>query len=251
MIFFLKELLLPPGIFLLAGLFGIWDIRNNPRRARRILITVAILFYIFSTKIMASLLMGNLPVPAPLPPLSLGIDENSAPPQAIVVLGAGLYEAAPEYGGDTVSGGSLARIRYGANLHRRSGLPLLVSGGRPENTKLSEAEAMKNVLETDFHVSVPWIEDSSETTWEGAQNAHEILAAEGINRIYLVTHATHMARAERAFRRAGFEVIPAPTEFWSHPDLRARDFLPTAGGLAISRHALHEWLGRLWYVIRP
>ncbi len=89
MIFFLKELLLPPGIFLLAGLFGIWDIRNNPRRARRILITVAILFYIFSTKVMASLLMGNLPVPAPLPPLSLGIDENSAPPRPSSFSGPG------------------------------------------------------------------------------------------------------------------------------------------------------------------
>jgi len=247
----LKELLLPPGFFLLAGLFGIWDIQRNPRRARLILIAVAILFYIFSTKVMASLLMGSLPVPSPLPPQSLDSIDNSAPPQAIVVLGAGLYEAAPEYGGDTVSGGSLARIRYGANLHRRSGLPLLVSGGRPEDTELSEAEAMKTALETDFHVAVAWIEDRSDTTWEEAKNAHEILAAEGIDRIYLVTHASHMARAEKAFQHAGFNVTPAPTEFWSHPKLRMKDFLPTAGGLAISRHAMHEWLGRLWYTIRP
>ncbi|MBT5660241.1 MAG: YdcF family protein [Rhodospirillaceae bacterium] len=251
MIPLLKEFLLPPGVFLLAGLIGIWNIQRNPRRAKRILIAVTILFYIFSTKIMASLLVGNLPVPPPLPPQSLDLMDSSDPPQAIVVLGAGLYEAAPEYGGDTVSGGSLARIRYGANLHRRSGLPLLVSGGRPENTKLSEAETMKAALETDFHVPVAWTEDISNTTWEGAQNVHEILAAEGINKIYLVTHANHMIRAEKAFRRAGFDVTPAPTEFWSHPNLRAKDFLPTGGGLAISRHALHEWLGHLWYTIRP
>ncbi|MBT5375073.1 MAG: YdcF family protein, partial [Rhodospirillaceae bacterium] len=197
MIPLLKEFLLPPGVFLLAGLIGIWNIQRNPRRAKRILIAVTILFYIFSTKIMASLLVGNLPVPPPLPPQSLDLMDSSDPPQAIVVLGAGLYEAAPEYGGDTVSGGSLARIRYGANLHRRSGLPLLVSGGRPENTKLSEAETMKAALETDFHVPVAWTEDISNTTWEGAQNVHEILAAEGINKIYLVTHANHMIRAEK------------------------------------------------------
>jgi len=63
--------------------------------------------------------------------------------EAIGILGGGLYVNAPEYGEDTLSGSALEGALYGAYLHRRTGKPLLVTGGRPENTKLSEAEAMR------------------------------------------------------------------------------------------------------------
>lgn len=169
---------------------------------------------------------------------------------AIVILGAGLYPAAPEYGGDTVSGGSLVRVRYGARLHRLSGKPILVSGGRPEKSELSEAETMRESLEQDFRITVGWLEERSDNTLESARNSFEILKREGIGKILLVTHAWHMARAAAAFSEAGFEVVPAPTGFWTHPRLLPRDFLPTAGGLAISRLVIHEWLGRLWYWVR-
>ena len=38
--------------------------------------------------------------------------------QAIVILGAGSYAAAPEYRGDMVGAATLARMRWGARLHR-------------------------------------------------------------------------------------------------------------------------------------
>jgi uncharacterized SAM-binding protein YcdF (DUF218 family) len=49
--------------------------------------------------------------------------------QAIVVLGGGVHRGAPEYGGDTLSKYSLERVRYAANLARKSQLPLLTMGG--------------------------------------------------------------------------------------------------------------------------
>ncbi len=48
-----------------------------------------------------------------------------------MVLGGGRYRDAPEYGNDTVGEYTLVRLRYAAKLHRETGFPLLVTGGRP------------------------------------------------------------------------------------------------------------------------
>lgn len=245
MIPILKELFLPPGILIAIGLFGVLRITRHPRQARRILILVVVLLYILSTKAFAALLMAALLQPQPLTAAQIADPDVCA----IVILGAGLYEAAPEYGRDTVSGGTLQRIRYGARLHRMNGKPILVSGGRPESTELSEAETMRTTLEEEFNVPVAWSEDRSDDTRESARLSHDILTGEGIEKVFLVTHASHMARARVAFERTGLEVVPAATAFWSRPRHRLTDYLPTGGGLAISRHAIHELLGRMWYAL--
>jgi len=94
---------------------------------------------------------------------------------AIVILGAGLYLDAPEYGEDTISGSALERVRYRAFLHRATGKPLLVTGGRPSNTTLSEAEAMQKTLESAFGVAMRWIEDRSLNTRDNADYSRMIL----------------------------------------------------------------------------
>ena len=54
------------------------------------------------------------------------------------------------------------------------------------------------------------------------------------------------------FRAQGFEVVPAPTAFFSNPEgsVDPWDWLPTTGALRASRYALHERLGRIWYRLR-
>ena len=59
---------------------------------------------------------------------------------AIVVLGGGRYDEAPEYGDDTISLAGLRRVRYAAVLQRRTGLPVLVSGGSVYAEPLPESE---------------------------------------------------------------------------------------------------------------
>ena len=164
--------------------------------------------------------------------------------QAIVVLGGGLYREAPEYGGDTVGDATLLRLRYATKLQRESGLPLLVTGGNPIGAKLSEAEAMRRVLTGEFGVPVRWVESASNNTRENARFSAALLKPEGISCIVLVTHAWHMPRASMSFTEAGLAVIPAPTLFHPAP-LSLLDFLPA--GYGESRHAIHEWIGLVWY----
>lgn len=164
---------------------------------------------------------------------------------AIVVLGAGIYHHAPEYGGDTVSPAGLERLRYAALLYRTTHLPIALSGGHPEGGT-AEGVVMAQVLQDDFHVPVRWIEARSRNTRENAIDTRQLLPP-GTHTILLVTHAWHMPRAAWSFRHAGFQVIPAPTGYTNTRPARWSDWLPQPAGWNNTAIVLHEWLGQIWY----
>jgi uncharacterized SAM-binding protein YcdF (DUF218 family) len=170
--------------------------------------------------------------------------------KAVVVLGASRVQGSPEYAEDIVNGEGLVRLRYAARLARRLDLPILVTGGMPYGGKQSEGRAMARALETDFRTPARWIEEQSSTTAENASRGYALLGAEGRTRIALVTSAWHMRRAELAFSRAGFEVVPAPTGYASRQATSALDWIPSSGGLSATRAALWELLGIAWYRLR-
>jgi uncharacterized SAM-binding protein YcdF (DUF218 family) len=238
----LAAFLLPPGNGLLLVVLG-WALwRRRPRLARGLVGGGAALLVVLSLPAVGDALLRTLeggPVSA----------EALRRAHAIVVLGGGRYRAAPEYGGDTVSTMTLARLRYAARLQRETGLPILVTGGRPDGGGSSEAEAMRAALQRDFGVPVRWVEGNSDDTRQNAQFSVELLKRDGISSALLVTHAWHMPRAVRSFAAAGITVVPAPTAFHREP-LTPLDFVPRPEGLERSRHAMHEWIGKVWYALR-
>lgn len=165
---------------------------------------------------------------------------------AIVILSGGRYRGAPEYGGDTVSGETLVRLRYGARLARASGLPVLMSGGKPDGAGSSEAAAMAQVF-GEWGLAVRWLEEQSSDTADNAADSARILRTAGIGRVVLVTHAYHMPRARRSLEVAGLAVIPAPTDFYANRPLTAVDYLPQAEGMRWVRWGLRERIGQWWY----
>ena len=204
--------------------------------------------YVFSIPVTARCLMGLVETY----PALTAQDIKTSPAQAIVVLGAGRYTA-PEYAGFALSPLALERLRYGAYLHRQTGLPLVLSGGDPFNEGISEAALMQQALLDDFQIHQAMIEHKSTTTAENAFFTKTLLDAQGINRVYLVTHASHMPRTVRMFKQAGVKVTPAPLHFLSLPSGNDRGllaWLPSARGLERSNAALHELLGGVWYGLR-
>lgn len=235
--------LLPPGILIVLGGWGLWLLRKNPRTGKAVLALALTGLWAFSTPWLSRTLLQTLEV-EPIDPL------RAPSAQAIVVLGGGKYHAAPEYGGDTVSDGTLVRLRYAAQLQRLTGKPILVSGGAPEGSRVTEAAAMKTVLESEFKVPVTWLEASSNNTFENAFASHAMLASADIKRIYLVTHAWHMPRSLSIFTRAGFDVVPAPTAFATDFRLTLLDFMPQAKALRDSSYFFHEIIGVAWYRLK-
>lgn len=232
-----------PGCLLLLAGAGLLRLRKHPRSGKALLALSLAALWALSMPWTARQLVHTLETPYADP-------LRAAPAQAIVVLGGGQYHAAPEYGGPTVNGASLARVRYAALLHRHTGKPLLVSGGAPEGNTASEAQAMKAVLENEFKVPVAWTETVSRNTLENARASRALLAPLGIDRVYLVTHAWHMPRAQRVFVQAGFEVVAAPTQFATHFRLTIVDFMPHAWALRDSSHVMHEIVGIAWYGLK-
>ncbi|MGA7595389.1 MAG: YdcF family protein [Gallionella sp.] len=242
--------LLPPlSLLCLLGL-GIFLLYHRPRAAKILLFGVFGLSWIASTPYFAEGALHLLEAQT-VPLDSARANGQPVAADAIVILGGGTYFRAPEYAGqDTVADATLARLRYGAKLQRETGKPILVTGGNPLGNRIPEAQQMRNSLEQDFRVPVRWTEDASDTTFENARNSFRILHQAGKIRIYLVTHGWHMPRAAAAFRRAGFEVVEAPTAFTTRYRTDLLTFLPRAESLRDSKIFMHEVIGLLWYRVK-
>lgn len=243
---FLAALLLPPMSLVLLGLFGVL----LRRRHRQLGISVTVLSVLLLVGL--SMPAGSRLLVKPLEDLYVPVpDPKGGGAQAVVVLGGGRDILSPEDADrDRPSSASLMRLRHGARLHRLTGLPLLVSGGKPDGQGESEAVVMARALEDDFRVKVRWVEDASDNTAQNARFAAVVLREAGVRRILLVTDAIHMRRAEQIFRRTGLEVVPAPTGFKKRGPVTIASFIPSAHALEDSHYALHEWIGIVWYRLR-
>jgi len=246
--YILEMLCFPPGLNIGIALLSLILWRRWRRAAVGLLIGDAALLYLLSLPLIATALMSSLqPYPALQPK-----DLDHAQAQAIVVLGAGRYRDAPEYGGDTVSQFELVRLRYAVHLYRLSHLPLVLVGGMnaAEQGRMAESLLMKEAAIEDFGVPVMLTEEHSRTTAENAANVAPLLRKHGIHHILLVTHAWHMPRAMWAFQHSGIQAIPAPTGFITNDDdHRDYPWLPNARALYEVRLAFHEFVGILWYRI--
>ncbi len=244
-------LLTPPGIIVLAGLLGLLlQLRWRALGGLILLASVAVLFALSLPLTGRALIAPLETVAAPLAPAALTPEHAKKQADAIVVLGGGRYAQALEYGDtDAVNEATLHRLRYAAWLQRRTGVPILVAGGAPFGEDMPEALLMQAALEEDFQVRPKWAETRSGNTQENAVFSKEILAGAGIQRVYLVTHAWHMPRAQWAFVNAGLDVVPAPMGFTtlSKGERESLGYLPSMHGLALSNLALRERLGLAWY----
>lgn len=237
-------LLLPPLNLFMLFILGMMLLNKRPRLARALLWLSIIVLWLASTPLLNRALLQSLEQDAVF-------DARTSSAQAIVLLGAGRYFNAPEYGSDTIAGYALERTRYAAHLARSTGLPVLTSGGTPEGMGITESSLMKSILEQEFHTPVRWVEDKSNNTADEARECWKILAPQGITHIALVTHAWHMPRAKQVFIQAGFTVMPAPMGFATSSPFSILQLLPNANALRQSARAIHEWVGMMWYRLHP
>lgn len=237
---FFSAIVLPPLMPLLCMVAGLLLLRRRPRLGRGLAWGGLLLMWLLSTPVT----LNFLTVPLEAVPVLNAEDMKRA--QAIVILGAGQRRDMPEYGGPTPNRLALERLRYGARLAKRSGLPILVTGGAPTGDR-AEAELMVGSLREDFGIEPRWIEDVSLDTADNARYSAKILKADGVQRIVLVTHAAHMRRALGEFATQGLEVIPAPTAFLGSDRVGEgfSDYVPTPSAAYESWLVTHEWLGLL------
>ncbi|NQD93255.1 YdcF family protein, partial [Pseudomonas sp. CrR25] len=195
--YILKQLFMPPGVFLLLLLMAWWLRRRFPRLAAGCFATGVIGLWLMSLPITvewAARLLEREPALAEAQWSTLARRTD-----VIVVLGGGREQGDPAWEGDQPSPLALERLRYAARLAKASQLPLLITGGLHYGQPPSEAALGAQVLDRDFGLAVRWQEHASRTTWENAQYSAELLRGSGGRRVLLVTQAWHMPRARWCF----------------------------------------------------
>ncbi|MFG0380910.1 YdcF family protein [Pseudomonas sp. zbq_18] len=246
--FILKQLILPPGGFLVLLLFAwlLWAWLGRPRAAGLVVFIGLAGLWLFSLPVVMEWAARQIErEPALAEAQWPGLAQQA---EVIVILGSGREEADPAWGGDQPSVTAIERLRYAARLQRASQLPVLISGGLHYGQPPSEAQLMADVLQRDFSVPTRWREERSRTTWENAQFSAELLKTEGVRRVVLVTQAAHMPRARWCFERAGLEVVAAPLGFLGVPNERpVGGWLPESKALWQNTRLLNEALGMAVY----
>ena len=236
--------LVPPAINILFMVCGLVLTRWYRKTG-----TVILLFGLFSLWLMSSLWFSSLLASSieRYPAIDPNAMQHSEA-QAIVVLGTTHLDDAAEYGLTTPDERALVRLHYAASIHRRSGLPVMLTGGPMNKQQDIHAEVLAESLQSQFRIKAKWLEGKSATTWQNALYSAEQLHPQNVKNIVLVTHSYHMARSVMLFELAGFTVLPAPTQMsTAYPWREWRYWLPEISGLQLSASVMHEYLGLLWY----
>jgi len=148
------------------------------------------------------------------------------------------------------------RLINGARLYKKGYAPYIIcTGGRiPFLTAFSgtEAQSMADFYKEHFGFDSTSVllEDKAQNTHDHVANVKKILAAKNLSdTIILVTSAMHMDRSVRLFRKAGYTVYPAPTDYLADAEFKMSIFglLPSADALYFSTVALHEYYGLFAY----
>lgn len=246
---FLAQLFEPYTVLCLlvaVGLVRLWR-RAGGGRGRLLLPTAAFaVLMVLSLPEVGYLALGSLEWQhAPL-------GRRPAGTEVIVVLGGGITAPDGPNREARLNPDSVARCLHAAELyHQGDPCRVVVSGGEAEPGAPPLAAAMRSLL-VDLGVDPSDIteEGTSLNTHENAARVAALLRHRG-RHVVLVTEATHMPRAVRAFRRQGVEAIPAPCPYQatSHA-LSAEDLLPDVRAVIRCQEALYEWVGMAWYWVR-
>ncbi len=238
-----ESLAIPPISFLYLAILGAAIGRRHRRMGRLIVGAGLAGLVILAIPVVSEATIVGLEQGLPLVP------PPDKMPRAIVILGGDVTRTADEP--FAVAGPlTMDRIRAGAALHRRTGLPILVTGGIVQRERLAVATIMAASLRQDFQVPAEWVEDASTDTWENAALSAAILKPKGITSVYVVTNAWHMRRALIAFRKAGLTATAAPTSFDIVYGQGVAGFLPRVSSWQWSFFAIHEWIGIAIYALR-
>jgi len=247
-LFLIKKLvtpfLLPPGLFVaVLVLSGMWLIVRRRAKSGLSLTGLGLFMWCLCITPVSDLLIRPLVLSYPVPTKPSG--------DVIILLCGGANLGVKDLTGTgTPSASTLARMTDAVRLHRKLGIPIVVSGGRVFDQEQSEASIVKRFLvDVGIDPSMVLTEEESRDTLENARYSEKLCRLKGYTRPILVTSAYHLKRAVWSFKSVGLKVVPFPTggSLEAGKKYIWPDYLP--GSFRRFSAALHEILGLAYYRI--
>lgn len=245
----IQPILWPLNQALFALLAGFVLLRLRKEKAARVLFAAAFsVLFVSSLPIVAHRLARGLESDYPV--LS-SIDAPKA--DAIVVLGGTVSNRIPPRKEvQEISGSRLVPAAWLFKAGKAQ--KIIVSSGtdysQADGSRRAESQDMADFLVALGVPSKSIIQESrSRNTYENAKYTAELVKDSAMKSILLVTSAFHMPRSVAMFKKFGVtNVVPFPSDHRiTNTGVRAGDFLPEIGALAITTASIKEYVGRLVY----
>ena len=230
------------------------------KKTKRNLVLGIVVFYTITTPFFARFLIMPLER-IDITPAEIALKKNSDWNNGIiVVMGDSIKTPIPFLPGirsDFEPGSrTLMRLDMAYRLNRKTGMPIIVSGGNYDFSEgISAATIMKDTLVLWGISSEIVVEEiNARTSKENASYAIQLIPNK-VERIFLVTSAFHMKRSIFAFKRAmkkvlrHFIIIPIPCDYSYSENVTIYDFIPNGISLVTFGVAIHEYIGFLFYFV--
>ncbi|HTE30790.1 MAG TPA: YdcF family protein [Chryseolinea sp.] len=238
-------LAMPLTLIFLATLAGFMT--KNQKLKQRLLLVALVIVFLFSNDFISNELMSAWEIKtipyADMRPHTLGI----------VLTGSTVPMLKPDDRVYFARGAD--RVTHTVQLYKLGLIKkILISGGsgrltdedEPEANKFQKAMVMMGVAEQDI-----MIENETRNTYESAVAVKPMLDSLHFEArdCLLITSAFHMRRSLACYRKAGLDIEPFTTDFYSHPRVFYPDSLviPRLEALIIWQKLIKEWLGFVAY----
>jgi uncharacterized SAM-binding protein YcdF (DUF218 family) len=232
----------PLGMSILLVLGGIALNLMGRRYASAIVLACALaILWLFSTPLVSGALLSTLE--------KTNSQQGMSSADVAILLG-GIVRGQSDAGEPNLND-SVDRAIKALRLYRDGSVKLILitsgTGSPPEAQLLAGL-----LVEWGVPKDAILVENRSRNTYENAANSKALWDAHRFRSGLLVTSASHMPRAIAVFRRAGFAVEPAATDFRAKPFSidGILDLLPDARALEDSTAAIKEWIGLGVYRLR-
>ena len=205
------------------------------------------------------LVLLSLPITAQLIWQNL---EKQHPPKALNELGSydavvvlsGMLSPFEQSGTLHVEWGDPDRFFAGIDVLKSGKAPILIftRGKMPWSALPAEGELLKaKAVELGINESQILLSKTVANTAEEAEAVAQLISANGIKRIVLITSSFHMPRAKLLFDKQGIDSVPFATDFKATGQpLSWLSFLPSSSGFNGTSEGIREYIGRLYYKLK-
>lgn len=226
--------------FILSLSFFAYFLLKKEKKVSYFFLLISLTIYFFSTNFFWKILICRF---------EQYIEKNaSLSGDVIAIFGGGVsvfYDKISETPGIDLYGA--VRIFAGYRIHKKTNLPIILSGGRVFNQEPFSTVSKNLLLSLGLKDDIIHVDDLSRNTYENVLNIVKIAKENNYRSVIVVSDAIHIPRIMLVFKKIKYNASFYPS-YYICSRFSWRDFVPI--DMVYSKIFIHEFLGYVWYFLR-